>query len=285
MDDKNNLIHGRIFNKINNSTGLDFDNNIMLVKYNFYVTFKNNYNKIKMIFDLYRVNRQGIGSFNLELINKNFVNIAYLDKNDISLKINTNRNDISSNLGKKTTNEGNISSNLGKITTNEGNVSSNLGKITTNEGDISSNLGKITTNEGNISSNLIKINSNEDDILYNLSEINYIKNNNSTQYLKNVYNILFYGKKTQINFRNLFYEKVFDVNANKNNFIEMNFKIDLQYEDISERNYVKTIYELFDETNNRVYIRSVTNNNYAYFSNRVIVDENISYNFTKNVKK
>ena len=40
------------------------------------------------------------------------------------------------------------------------------------------------------STNLIKINSNEDDILYNLSEINYIKNNISKSYLKNVYNIL-----------------------------------------------------------------------------------------------
>ena len=175
MDDKNNLIHGRIFNKINNSTDLDFDDNIMLVKDKFYVTFKNNYNKIKMILCLYRVNRKGIGSFNLELINKNFVNIAYLDKNDISLKINTNKNNISSNLGKITTNEGNISSNLGKITTNELGISSNLGKVTTNEGNISSDLIKITTNEGDISSNLIKINSNEVDILYNLSEINYIK--------------------------------------------------------------------------------------------------------------
>ena len=36
----------------------------------------------------------------------------------------------------------------------------------------------------NISTNLIKINSNEDDILYN--EINYLKNNKSTRYLKNV---------------------------------------------------------------------------------------------------
>ena len=34
-------------NKINNSTDLDFDNNIMLVKDKFYATFKNNYNKIK----------------------------------------------------------------------------------------------------------------------------------------------------------------------------------------------------------------------------------------------
>ena len=65
----------------------------------------------------------------------------------------------------------------------------------------------------------------------------------------------------------------------------MNFKIDLQYEDISERNYVKTVYQLFDEFHNSLYIKSVTNNNYTYFSNRVIVDENIFYNFTKNVKK
>ena len=58
-------------------------------------------------------------------------------------------------------------------------------------------------------------------------EINYIKNNISKPYLKNIYNILFYESKTQID-----------------------FKIDLQYEDVSERNYVKTIYEIFDETNN-----------------------------------
>ena len=127
--------------------------------------------------------------------------------------------------------------------------------------------------------------SNEDDILYNLSEINYIKNNKSTQYLKNIYNILFYESKTQINFRKIFYEKVFDIDANKNDFNKMNFKIDLQYEDISERNYVKTIYEIFDEYNNSLYIRSVTNKNYTYFSNRVIVDENIFRNFNKVVKK
>ena len=65
----------------------------------------------------------------------------------------------------------------------------------------------------------------------------------------------------------------------------MNFKIDLQYEDISERNFVKTIYEIFDENDNSLYIRSIMNNNYAYFSNRVIVDEYVFYNFNKVVKK
>ena len=227
FDDKNKLLHKTILNKTN-STDLDFDNNIMLVKDNFYITFKNNYNKIKILLDLYRIYRHGTGIFNLELINESFTNIAYLDKNDISLKIDTNKNDISTNL--------------------------------------------------------TIININEDNIIYNLNEINYLENNISKQYLKNVYNILFYNKKTQIDFRGIFFEKVFDVNANKNDFVEMNFKIDLQYEDISERNYVRTINELFDETNNSLYIKSVNNNNYTYFSNRINADENIFYNFTKNVK-
>ena len=132
---------------------------------------------------------------------------------------------------------------------------------------------------------MIKINSNEDDILYHLSEITYIKNYNSKSYLKNIYNILFYESKTQIDFRGIFFEKVFDVNSSINDFIEINFRIDLEYEHISERNYVKTIYEIFDETNNTLYVKSVTDDDYTYFSNRVIIYENISYNFTKDVKK
>ena len=136
----------------------------MLVKDNFYITFKNNYYKIKVILDLYRVYRHGTGVFHLELINENFTNIVYLDKNDISLKIEKNKSDISTSL--------------------------------------------------------IKINSNEDDILHNLSEINYIKNNISKSYLKNIYNIIFYDSKTQIDFRNLFYDKSFQVNAKQNDFLK-----------------------------------------------------------------
>ena len=44
----------------------------------------------------------------------------------------------------------------------------------------------------------------------------------------------------------------------------MSFKIDLQYKDISETNYVKTIYEIFDENDNSLYIKSVNNNDYQY---------------------
>ena len=164
-------------------------------------------------------------------------------------------------------------------------VDKNNEDIEKNKNNISTNLEKIDENKNDISTNLIKINSNEDDILYNLSEINHIKNNNSTQYLKNIYNILFYNKKTQIDFRNIFYEKVFDVNASINDFIEIVFKFELEYQDNDDRNYVKSIYEIFDENNNRLYIRSITNNNYLYFSNKLIIDKNIFIILLQMLKK
>ena len=122
-------------------------------------------------------------------------------------------------------------------------------------------------------------------IYYNLSEMNYTKNNKSTQYLKNVYNISFYNKKTQVDFRNLFYEKVFDVNASINDFIEMNLKILLEYQDTDDRHYVKSIYEIFDENDNSLYKKSITNNNYLYFSNKLIIDENIFIILLRMLKK
>ena len=118
-----------------------------------------------------------------------------------------------------------------------------------------------------------------------MNEINYIKNNSSKSYLKNIYNILFYDKKMQIDFRNIFFEKIFDFNTNINYFVEIDFKISLEYKNISERNYVKTIYEIFDENNNSLYIKSVNNNDYQYYSNKIFIDENIFYNFNKSIKK
>ena len=159
----------------------------------------------------------------------------------------------------------------------------NLISIDNNLGDIENS---VLSNKNNISSNLIKINSNEDDILTNLNEINYLKNNKSTQYLKNVHNILIYESKTQIDFReDIFYEKIFDVNASINDFIEIFFKIQLEYRDIDDRHYVKSIFEIIDENNNSLYIKSINNNDYRYFSNKMTIDENIFYNFNKNIKK
>ena len=160
----------------------------------------------------------------------------------------------------------------------------NLISINNNLGDIENS---VLSNKNNISTNLIKINSNEDDILTNLNEINYLKNNKPIQYLKNIYNIPFYDEKTQISFieDDIFYEKVFDIDASINDFIEISFKILLEYEDISERAYVKIIYQLLDENDNSLYIKSVDNNDYQYYSNKIFIDENIFYNFNKDIKK
>ena len=159
-------------------------------------------------------------------------------------------------------------------------VNNNLGDL---ENTILSNSSNIDTNKNNISTNLIIIRGNEDNIAYNLSEITYIKNNISKSYLKNIYNVIFYDSKTQIDFRNSFYEKVFTVDAKQNDFIEINSKMLLEYENINEKNYVNINYEIFDE-NNSLYISTINNNDYQYFSNKVSIKENVFYNFTKNVK-
>ena len=117
-----------------------------------------------------------------------------------------------------------------------------------------------------------------------MSEINNIKNNISKSYLKNIYNVLFYNDKTQINFKGIFYEKIFAIDAKQNDFIEINLKMLLEYENINEKIYVNTVYEILDENNNSLYISTINNNNYQYFSNKVSIRENIFYNFTKNVK-
>ena len=147
------------------------------------------------------------------------------------------------------------------------------------------NEERINMNKNNISTNLINIRGNEDNIASNLNEIIYLKKNKHTQYLKNVYNILFYNNNEQISFKDeIFYEKIFNVNASKNDFIEMNFKIELEYRNINDRNYVKNIYEILDENDNSLYIKSASNSEYSYFSNKVIIDENIFYTFTKNIE-
>ena len=58
----------------------------------------------------------------------------------------------------------------------------------------------------------------------------------------------------------------------------------LEYENINEKIYINTVYEIFDENNNSFYISTINNNDYQYFSNKVSIKENIFYNFMRNIK-
>ena len=59
----------------------------------------------------------------------------------------------------------------------------------------------------------------------------------------------------------------------------------LEYEDINDRLYIRTIYEIFDKNNNSLYISRISNNEYQYFSNKLSIKENIFYNFNNNIEK
>ena len=268
-DENNKLIYEYKFLKANAGDNLSayLNQNDL-----FYAKLNNNYTIIKIKLFLSIIDKSK--SVTCKLLNtfkSNFL-VVKLYKKINTLSINNNltdiENDILSNLSKINNNSSDISSNLTKINNNSSDISSN-------SSDISSNLSKINNNSSDISTNSSKINNNSSDISSNLNEINYLKNNKSVQYLKNIYNILIYDSKTQISFKeeDIFYEKIFDINANQNDFIEISFKIQLEYRDTDDRHYVKSIYELFDENNNSLYIKSVNNNDYAYFSNKMTIDE------------
>ena len=88
-DDNNNLIHKYLFNK-----DTYYDKNldpILHTAEDFCICFEKNYKNIKLNLQLHRHNRHGSGNVNLEIDdnNDNYINIDYLNKNNIS-----------SNLGK-----------------------------------------------------------------------------------------------------------------------------------------------------------------------------------------
>ena len=171
-DDENNLIHKYLFNK---DTYYDENSNILNTTEEFCIFLKQDYNKIKIVLELHRHNRHGVGNINLEIDkNNNYIKIEYIEKGflDNSHLINLNTGSISTNSGLINTNTSSISTNLGKINTNTSDISDNLGKINTNTSDISDNLGKINTNTSDISDNLGKINTNTSDISDNLGKIN-----------------------------------------------------------------------------------------------------------------
>ena len=120
-DDKDTLFYEIVLNKYNFGA-TDFDNNIFHIKDTFYVKIKDDYNKIKIVILLARMYPSGSVQYKLKHINDNFVNIIYLDKNDISLKIKTNEKNIKNN-------NSNIASNLINMNINEDNIAINTDEI------------------------------------------------------------------------------------------------------------------------------------------------------------
>ena len=63
--------------------------------------------------------------------------------------------------------------------------------------------------------------------------------------MKNLLNILYYDVDVKIS--DIFFEKSYVINAKKTDFLEIQFKILLVYDDTSNAKFVNTIFTLYDD--------------------------------------
>ena len=137
----------------------------------------------------------------------------------------------------------------------------------------------------NISSDLEQIDENKDNIASNLEKIDDLstKLDNSIK-LENIKNILFYDEKEQIDFENIFFNKTYELNIKKNNFIEINLRMLSDYENRKESHIAITEFKLYDDDNERIYVSTYNNGEYILHSNFVFINKNTFYNFKKDTK-
>ena len=102
--------------------------------------------------------------------------------------------------------------------------------------------------------------------------------------LKNIKNILFYDERDQINFKGIFFDQTFELNIKKNDFIEIDLRMLLDYENINESHITITEFRLYDDDDERIYIATYNNGDSITFKNFVFLNKYIFYNFQKDTK-
>ena len=101
--------------------------------------------------------------------------------------------------------------------------------------------------------------------------------------LKNIINILFYNDKKQIDFKNNFFDNKFNLNIKKDDFIEIDLRMLLEYTNIDNSNVIITEFRLYDDNDDRLYTATYNNSDYISHNNLVFINKNIFYNFEKDV--
>ena len=102
--------------------------------------------------------------------------------------------------------------------------------------------------------------------------------------LKNIKNILFYDERDQINFKGIFFNKTFELNIKKNDFIEIDLRLLLDYENIKEAHIVITEFKLYNDNDEQIYISTYNNGDSISYKNFVFLNKYIFYNFEKDTK-
>ena len=78
-------------------------------------------------------------------------------------------------------------------------------------------------------------------------------------------NILFYDKKEQIDFKNNFFDKSYLLNIKKDDFIEIDLRMLLDYENIDNSNIVITEFRLYNDDDEQIYTATYNNGNNISF--------------------
>ena len=154
----------------------------------------------------------------------------------------------------------------------------------TNEMSIK-NIQDSLNSANNISSNLEQIDTNKDNIASNLEKIDNLstKLDNNIR-LKNIKNILFYDNKKIIDFKNIFFNKLYKLDIKKDDFIEIDLRILLEYENIDKAHIVISEIRLYDNNIEQIYTSSYNNADNISHDNFVFINKNIFYNFKKDTQ-
>ena len=97
--------------------------------------------------------------------------------------------------------------------------------------------------------------------------------------------MLFYDNKKQISFTTDFYSEIFNINAIKNDFIELKFKIYLEIDNINLSQNIQFTYKLLDDNSNQLFEFSKKLSQYKRINNKyILININILYFFIKNVE-
>ena len=126
------------------------------------------------------------------------------------------------------------------------------------------------------------------DIQDSLDNVKNISNDlekiNDSIKLKNIKNILFYDERDQINFKGIFFNKTFELNIKKNDFIEIDLRMLLDYENINEAHIVITEFKLYNDNDEQIYTATYNNGDSISYKNFVFINKHIFYNFDKDTK-
>ena len=111
--------------------------------------------------------------------------------------------------------------------------------------------------------------------------LNKIDNLEKSLHLKNLLNILYHDKDIPIG--HSFFEKSYTINAKRNDFIEIYFKLLIKYDDVSNAKHITTNFILYDRD---VELNSYSYDNSYYVSNSnpdILLQNVFSYYFDKDV--